>query len=264
MDIVVCIKQVPDPDYFSQIVLDPVTKAIRREGIPLIMNPVDRNAIEAALQLQERFSGKVTVLTMGPPQSREALEEGLAMGAEEAVLLCDRAFAGADAFATAYTLAAAIKEFCPFNLVLCGSETVDSGTKMVGPMLAEFLDIPYATNVRAMNFVTEGICLAETAIENGCMKVELGLPALITVNKAINEPRIPTVLGIMQVASKKLLMYGANGLGVPPEKLGLAGSPTRVASLFDFKQKRRLETLRGDPQHVASKAVAKLREWHAV
>jgi electron transfer flavoprotein beta subunit len=136
MDTVVCIKQVPHPDHFCQITLDPVTKAIRREGVPLIMNPVDRNAIEAALQLRDRFPGKVTVLTMGPPQSREALEEALAMGADEAILLCDRAFAGADAYATALTVAAAIKKFCPFSLVLCGSETVDSGTRMVGPMLA--------------------------------------------------------------------------------------------------------------------------------
>jgi len=179
MDTVVCIKQVPHPDHFCQITLDPVTKAIRREGVPLIMNPVDRNAIEAALQLRERFLGKVTVLTMGPPQSREALEEALAMGADEAILLCDRAFAGADAYATALTIAAAIKKFCPSSLVLCGSETVDSGTRMVGPMLAEFLDVPYATNVRAMNVASEEICLVEADLDSGCMKVELRSPALI-------------------------------------------------------------------------------------
>ncbi len=115
MDTVVCIKQVPHPDHFSHITLDPVTKAIRREGVPLVMNPVDRHAIEAALQLRDRLPGKVTVLTMGPPQSREALEEALAMGADEGVLLCDRAFAGADAYATALTIAAAIKQFCPFE-----------------------------------------------------------------------------------------------------------------------------------------------------
>jgi electron transfer flavoprotein beta subunit len=225
------------------------------------MNPVDRNAVEAALQIRDRYPGKVTVLTMGPPQSREALEEALAMGADEAVLLCDRAFAGADAFATALTVAAAIKKFCPFSLVLCGSETVDSGTRMVGPMLAEFLDIPYATNVRAMKFTEESLCLAETHLENGYMKVELRLPALITVNKAINEPRIPDVMGIIQVAGKTLSTYGAGDLGLPAEELGLAGSPTRVAGVWEFKKDRRSEILQGSPKSVSKDAVARLREW---
>jgi len=261
MDIVVCIKQVPHPDHFGRITLDPVTKAIQREGVPLIMNPVDCNAMEAALQVRERFPGKVTVLTMGPPQSREALEEALAMGADEAILLCDRAFAGADAYATALTLAAAIKKFCPFSLVLCGSETVDSGTKMVGPMLAEFLDVPYATNVRAMKFMGEDFCLVEAHLENGCMKVELRLPALITVTKAINEPRIPDVMGIIQVASKTLSTHGAEDLGLPAEKLGLAGSPTRVSNVWECKRDRRSEVLQGSPKHVSKDAVARLREW---
>ena len=261
MDTVVCIKQVPHPDHFGQITLDLVTKAIRREGVPLIMNPVDRNAVEAALQLRDRFPGKVTVLTMGPPQSREVLEEALAMGADEAILLCDRAFAGADAYATALTVAAAIKKFCPFSLVVCGGETADSGTKMVGPMLAEFLDVPYATNVRAMKFNGEGTCLVEAPLDNGCMKVELRLPALITVNKAINEPRIPDVMGIIQVAGKTLSTYGAKGIDLPAEKLGLAGSPTRVANVWEFKKDRRSEVLQGSPKNMSSDAVARVREW---
>src|SRR5512137_851717 len=208
MDTVVCIKQVPHPDHFAEITLDPVTKAIRREGVPLIMNPVDRHAVEAALQLRDTLPGKVTALTMGPPQSREALEEALAMGADEAILLCDRAFAGADAYATALTVAAAIKKFCPFSLVLCGSETADSGTRMVGPMLAEFLDVPYATNARAMNAADEEVCLVESELDGSSMKVELRLPALITVNRSVNEPRIPDVMGIIGVADKPLRTCG--------------------------------------------------------
>src|SRR5512136_9025 len=175
MNTVVCIKQVPHPDHFAQITLDPVTKAIRREGVPLVMNPVDRHAVEAALQARERFLGKVTALTMGPPQSREALEEALAMGADEGILLCDRAFAGADAYATALTVAAAIKKFCPFSLVLCGCETADSGTRMVGPMMAEFMDVPYATNIRALKLTGEETCLVETDLDNAIMRVELRL-----------------------------------------------------------------------------------------
>lgn len=264
MDTVVCIKQVPHPDHFCHITLDPVTKAIRREGVPLIMNPVDHNAIEAALQLRDVSPGKVTVLTMGPPQSREALEEALAMGADEAVLLCDRAFAGADAYATALTIAAAIRKFCPFSLVLCGCETADSGTRMVGPMLAEFLDIPYATNVRAMSVTGEESCLVEADLDGGRMKVELSLPALITVNRAINQPRIPDVMGIIGVASKTLSTYGARDIGLADEKLGLAGSPTRVAGVWEFKKDRRSEVLGGDPKHASKDAVTRLREWGGV
>jgi electron transfer flavoprotein beta subunit len=260
MDTVVCIKQVPHPDHFSHITLDPVTKAIKREGVPLVVNPVDRHAIEAALQLRDRFPGKVTVLTMGPPQSREALEEALAMGADEGVLLCDRAFAGADAYATALTIAAAIRKLCPFSLVLCGCETADSGTRMVGPMLAEFLDIPYATNVRYMDVTGEDACLVEADLDGGCMRVDLSLPALITVNRSINEPRIPDVMGIIGVADKTLSAYGADDIGLPAGKTGLAGSPTRVAGVWEFKKDRRSEVLQGSPKHVSSNAVARLRE----
>ncbi len=260
MDTVVCIKQVPHPDHFSHIALDPVTKAIRRDGVPMVVNPVDRHAVEAALQLRDRFPGRVTVLTMGPPQSREALEEALAMGADEAVLLCDPAFAGADAYATALTLAAAIKKLCPARLVLCGCETADSGTRMVGPMLAEFLDIPYATNVRQMNVSGEGTCVVDVDLDGCRMKVELGLPALITVNRAINDPRIPDVMGIMAVADKPLSTRGAQDIGLPAGQAGLSGSPTRVAGVREFKKDRRSEVLRGNPTHVSSDAVARLRE----
>lgn len=260
MDIIVCIKQVPDPNYFSQIVFDPKTKTIRREGVPVIMNPVDRNAVEAALQLQERFSGKITVLTMGPPQAREALEHALAMGCDEAVLLCDRSFAGADAYATAFTIAAAIRKLCPFDLILCGNETADSGTKIVGPQIAEFLDIPYVTNVKAMHFISLDTCLVERPIENGRIKVELKLPALISVSKEANAPRIPNVIGIIQVAGKKLSSYGLDDLGIPPEKVGLIGSPTQVVDLFEFKQERRAEILKGKPTQIARDAVTRLGE----
>ncbi len=260
MNVVVCLKQVPHADYFSKIALDPVTKRVVREGIPLIINPVDRNAVEAGLQVKERFSGKVTALTMGPPQAREALEEVLAMGADTAILLCDAAFAGADTLATARTLAAAIKKFCPYHLVLCGNETTDSGTSQVGPQLAEFLGIPHVTNARTIDFIREDFLLVERSLENGYMKVELTLPALITVNKEINQPRLPGVAGIMEVANKELKVYGHVDLGLSPEQVGLSGSPTQVAELFESRQERRGEILRGEPEKTAREALARLRE----
>ena len=264
MDVVVCLKQVPHPDYFSKIVLDPVTKRVRREGVPLIINPVDRNAIETGLQIKERLSGKVTVMTMCPPEAREALEEALAMGADEAILLCDRAFAGADTFATAYTLAAAIKKFCPCSLILCGNETIDSGTSQVGPQLAEFLDIPHVTNARAIDSIGEDILLVERSLENGHMKVKVSLPALITVNKEINQPRLPSVAGIMEVAQKELKAYGLTDLGLSPEQVGLSGSPTQMAEFFESKQERRGEILRGEPEQVAKEALKRLRELNVL
>ncbi len=264
MDVAVCIKQVPDPNYFSQIVLDPVTKLVKRVGVPSIVNPVDRNAIEQALQIKEKFSGKVTVITMGPPQAKEALEEALAMGADAAILLCDRAFAGADSLATSQTLAAAIKKFCPSDLVLCGGETADSGTKQVGPQLAEFLDVPCVTNVRAMSFTGEAALVAESPIENGYMKVEVKLPAVVTVNRAINEPRMTSIFGIMEVASKEFKSYGLADLGLANDKVGLPGSPTQMADLSEFKQQRRREILQGEAAKVAKEAVARLRELQAL
>ncbi len=260
MDTVVCIKQVPHPDHFSRITLDPATGAIRRDGLPLVINQLDRHAVEAALQLRDRFPGKVTVLTMGPPRSREALEEALAMGADEGILLCDPVFAGADAYATALTIAAAIRKLGPFSLVLCGCESADSGTRMVGPMVAEFLAIPYVTNVRRLDVAGEGTWLAEADLDGGSMKVELTLPALVTVGRAINEPRIPDVMGIIGVAGKVVSTYGAEDIGLPAEQTGLAGSPTRVSGVWDFRKDRHSEVLRGNPKHVSSDAVARLRE----
>ncbi len=264
MDILVCIKQVTNPDYFSRITLDPVTMRVRREGIPLIINPVDRNAIETGLQLKDKFSGRVTVLTMSPPEAKKALEEALAMGADEAILLSDGAFAGADTLATAYTLATAIRKFCPFNLIICGNETIDSGTSQVGPQLAELLDIPHVTNVRTLEFIGDGRLLAERSLENGYMKVKVRLPALITVSREINEPRLPSVAGIMEVAAKELKTYGLADLGLSPGEVGLAGSPTQFARLYDFESRRQGEILQGEPEEVARKAVQTLHKLHII
>ncbi len=264
MDIVVCLKQVPHPDYFPKIRLDPKTNRARREGIPTIINPVDRNAIEAGLQLRERFHGRVTALTMGPPEAREALEEALAMGADEAILLTDIAFGGADTLATALTLATVIRKYCSFELILCGSETIDSGTSQVGPQLAELLDLPHVTNVRLIEFTNEKLMQVERSLGNGYMKVRATLPALITVNREINQARLPTVAGIMEVANKKLTTYRLTDLELSPEQVGLLGSPSQVAELVESKQKRRNEILQGRPEQMVKEAIAGLRALHIV
>jgi len=264
MNLIVCIKQVPDPLYFDRITLDPVTKLVKREGVPLIMNPNDLNAVETALQIKDTYGGKITVLTMGPPQSMEVLEEALALGADEAILLSDRAFAGADAVATSYTLASAIKKFCEFDLILCGYETVDSGTRQVGPQLAEYLDIPHVTGVRSFKIENPEYLIAERRLENGYMKIEVTLPALIAVYNEANDPRIPTVSGIMNMASKSLKTYGLNEVGLISADVGLAGSPTQMAEMSEFKQNRRHEVFQGIPEEIVKQAIARLKELQAI
>ncbi len=264
LNIVVCIKQVPHPEHFSKIVLKPETKTIIREGIPAIVNPSDRNAIEEGLRIKERFSGKVTIITMGPPEAREALEEALAMGADEAVHLCDRAFAGADTLATAYTLSCAIQKLCPFDIILCGNETIDSGTSQVGPQIAEILHLPRVTQVEKIEFVEEKALIVKRALDYGHMKVKVGLPALLAVRKEINRPRLPTVAGIMEATKKEIRVCKLADLGIEEDRVGLAGSPTQVIDIIQFKSTRRREILKGSPPQVVKEAVKKLRELGAL
>jgi electron transfer flavoprotein beta subunit len=264
MNIAVCLKQVPHPDYLSKIALDPVTKRLQRQGVPLVINPVDRNAIEAGIQLKERFSGKVSVITMGPPEAQEALEEALAMGADEAILLCDVGFAGADTYATAYALAKTLTKTGHYDLILCGNETIDSGTSQVGPQIAEFMDIPHVTNVKTIDFYEEGLLLVESLLENGYMKVKVRLPALLTVNKEINKPRIPSVIGIMQVAEKPLKKYGLAELNLSPTEVGLLGSPTQTIEITENAQKHGGEVMNGEPTQVVKTLIARLRELQAI
>ncbi|MFC1974620.1 electron transfer flavoprotein subunit beta/FixA family protein [Chloroflexota bacterium] len=264
LDIVVCIKQVPDPEHFSEITLDPVSQVIRREGIPSIINPLDKHALEEGLRIRERFSGKVTAISMGPPQVREALEETLAMGVDDAVLLCDRAFAGADTLATAYVLAAGVQKLGRFDLILCGNETVDGATGQVGPQLAELLDIPHVTYVNEVEFIDEGALIARQALEHGYLKVQVKLPALIAVTKEINQFRLPTVLAIMKAAGREIRTWGCDDTEVERDTIGLGGSPTQVVGVFEHKFKRRGEILEGSPEEVAKKAITRLRELGAI
>lgn len=264
LNTVVCIKQVPDPEHFSEITLDPVTKTIRREGIPLVINPLDRHALEEGLRIREKFSGKVTAISMGPPQARQVLEEALAMGVDDTVLLCDRAFAGADTWATACALAGGIKKLGHFDLILCGNETVDGATGQVGPQLAEFLDIPHITFVNGIEFAGERSLVARRAIEYGYLKVQVKLPCLISVIREINQFRLPTVMAIMEASEKEIKIWGCHDVDTKVDAIGLKGSPTQVARVFEHKVKRGGEILNGTPEEVARKAVARLRELGAI
>jgi len=230
---IVCIKQVPDT---TDVKVNPETGTLIREGVPSIVNPFDTYAIEEALRLREKFGGKVTVISMGPPQAKEALKEAIAMGADEAILLSDRAFAGSDTWATAYTLANAIRKIGDFDVILCGKQAIDGDTGQVGPGIARQLDIEqltYVFKIQEIDFQAKRVKV-ERLLEEGREVVETRLPALLTVVKDINQPRYPTIMGIRRATRAEIPVWTAADLpDAKPELLGLKGSPTQVVRVFN-------------------------------
>jgi electron transfer flavoprotein beta subunit len=230
---IVCIKQVPDT---TDVKVNPETGTLIREGVPSIVNPFDTYAIEEALRLREKFGGKVTVISMGPPQAKEALKEAIAMGADEAILLSDRAFAGSDTWATAYTLANAIRKIGDFDVILCGKQAIDGDTGQVGPGIARQLDIEqltYVFKIQEIDFQARRVKV-ERLLEEGREVVETRLPALLTVVKDINQPRYPTIMGIRRATRAEIPVWTAADLpDAKPELLGLKGSPTQVVRVFN-------------------------------
>lgn len=256
MHIVVCIKQVPAT---LDVRVDPVTHNLIREGTESVINSFDENALEEALRLKEKFGGTVSVISMGPPQVREALRKALAMGADAAYLLCDRALGGADTLATSYTLAQGIRRLAPFDLILCGRHAVDADTGQVGPELAERLNLPQVTLVKKLECDGKTI-VAWRESEEGTAVWELPLPAVVTVDSKINTPRYPSPIGIMRSAKKPLTIWTAKDLDVDEDQIGLKGSPTRVLRLFSPQRTSHVEILPGEPDEAARALVAKLRE----
>jgi electron transfer flavoprotein beta subunit len=229
MKILVCVKQVPDA---KDVRLDPKTNTLAREGVEAIMNPYDRHALEEAVAIKEQLGGNVTVITMGPPQAETVLREAIACGADEAVLVSDRAFAGADTWATAYTLAKAVETLGGFDLILCGKQAIDGDTAQVGPGLARRLRLPYAACIQKTRQVTADAIEVERMMDDGFDVLRLPLPALLTVVKDINEPRVASLKGKMKAKKAEIQQFSANYIGADPLCLGLAGSPTKVVRVF--------------------------------
>jgi len=228
MRIIVCIKQVPDT---AEVRINPETNTLIRDGVPSIINPYDTHAIEAGLQIREKTGGSVTVLTMGPPQAEEALREAVSMGADEAVLLTDRAFAGSDTWATAYTLAKAI-EYLGADIILCGKQAIDGDTAQVGPEVAEFLDIPHIAYIRKIDDVTDSRIVVQRLMDDGYDVVESSLPVLLTVVRELNVPRLPSLKGKMAARKAVIRKLTAADIRAEEESLGLKGSPTQVRNIF--------------------------------
>ncbi|WP_371377824.1 electron transfer flavoprotein subunit beta [Sporomusa aerivorans] len=253
MEIVVCVKQVPDT---TEVKIDPATNTLIRQGVPSIVNPFDKNAVEAALQLKEKHGGKVTVISMGPPQAAEALKECLAMGADEAVLISDRAFGGADTLATSYTLAAAVKKLGQVDMIICGKQAIDGDTAQVGPEMAEHLMMAQVTCVSKIE-VTGQTVRVEREHEEGYEIIEAQVPVLLTVLKSINEPRYPTVKGTMKANRKQIPVWTAGDMTVNPEQLGLKGSPTQVRRIFTPPQRVQGEIIQAGSAREAAAALTK-------
>jgi len=237
MKIVVCVKQVPDA---KDVRLDPKTNTMAREGVQSIMNPYDRHALEAAVQLKEEFGGTVVALTMGPPQAEETLREAVACGADEAVLVSDRAFAGADTWATTYTLGRAIDKIGDVDLIVCGKQAIDGDTAQVGPGLAQRLNLPYVAYAKKILDCEDGKIRLERLMDDGYDVVEMRLPGLLTVVKEINDPRVPSLKGKMKAKSMKARVFTAADLEADPASLGLRGSTTQVVRVFspEFRAER--------------------------
>ncbi len=256
MKTIVCIKQVPDT---TEVRIDPETNTLVREGVGAIINPFDENAIEEGLRLREKHGGTVTVITMGPPQAEEALRQALALGADEAVLISDRAFAGSDTLATSYTLSQAVRKLGDFDLILCGKQAFDGDTAQVGPGLAEHLGIPQLTY--AIGVTVDGrTCRAKRVLDDRYEVVEARLPVLITVVKQINEPRLPRLRNVLAAKKKAIEVWGAADIEVDLDRCGLQGSPTWVVKTFVPTRERSCEVLAGDTSQLVAELVGKLRE----
>jgi electron transfer flavoprotein beta subunit len=258
MHIIVLVKQVPNT---SEVRLDPKTGNLIREGVESIINPEDRHALEAALQIKDDVGATITVLSMGPPQSMEVVCEALAMGADRGILLTDRAFSGADTWATSSTLGLAIKHIGDFDLILAGRQAVDGDTAQIGPQVAEYLGIPQLTYVTKLE-IHQGRVVADRIIEQGCEHIESPLPLLATCIAALNQPRYPTVAGILQATSERtpVEIWNAADIGAKAHMVGLPGSLTQVVRTFTPKEARDTQYLEGPPTSVASRLIEAFRE----
>ena len=235
MHILVCIKQVPDT---KNVRIDPDTHTLVRQGVESIVNPFDLFAVEAALRIKDQCGARVTVLTMGPPQAEEALRDTLSLGVDDAILLSDRAFAGADTWATSTTLSAAVRKIGNLDLILCGKQAIDGDTAQVGPETATLLDIPYATFVKKIELLDGNHVKVTRQTDEGIEVWKVPTPALITVLKEVGEPRLPSLRHKMRAKKASIPVWGIDDLGLESDTVGLSGSFTQVVRVFSPQRRK--------------------------
>lgn len=242
MKIIVCIKQVPST---NEVNLDPITKTIIRDGKQSVTNPFDTYALEQAVELKEQHGGEVSVLSMGIPAVERLLRDAVSRGADRGLLLSDRAFAGADTLATSYTLSLGVREIGDFDLILCGKMAIDGDTAQIGPELAEQLGIPHVTDVKKIIEANEKEIICEKSYDGGSQIVKVKLPALLTVIKDINMPRMPSIAGVRRGMSARIDVMGAAAVGADTSRTGLAGSPTQVVKTYTPERSREAVMITG-------------------
>lgn len=254
MEILVCIKQVPET---SQVEVDPVTGVLKRSGVLSKMNPYDLYALETALQLQKAHGGSVCVISMGPPQAQQVIREAYAMGADRGILLTDRRFGGADVLATSFTLSQGIAKAGQFDLILCGKQTTDGDTAQVGPEIAEYLNIPSVANVTAILSVEEGAIVIRADMGGDVEEARVLFPCLLSVEKDIYQPRLPSYVRKTETRDKKIELVGLDDLMDQDEShYGLTGSPTQVQRIFPPESHVHQEILKGSGQELADRLYA--------
>lgn len=260
MNIVVCIKQVPDT---TEIKIDPVKGTLIRDGVPSIMNPDDKGGLELALRMKDNYGANVTVITMGPPQAELILREALAMGADRAILLTDRKFAGADTLATSYALAGAMKTM-DYDLIIAGRQAIDGDTAQVGPEMAEHLDIPQVSYVINAERLENGNLLVKKENEESIQTFEVEGKCLLTVLASAFDARYMTVAGIVDAYDKEVEIWSADKIEVDETKLGLKGSPTKVFQSFPKAMKAPGEVHEVSEEEAVEIIVNKLKEKHII
>lgn len=261
MEILVCVKQVPDT---AEVKIDPVKHTVIRAGVPNIFNPFDQNALEAALQLKDNQGAKVTLLCMGPPQAKDVLREGLAMGADDAYLLSDPKVGGSDTLATGYALSQAIKKLAAdkgieqFDIILCGKQAVDGDTAQVGPQIASELGIAQITYAAKLDVEGDTVTVKQQN-EEGYYVTEAKFPVLVTAVYELNDPRFPTIRGTMKAKRREIPTLTAADIDIDLARVGLKGSPTKVRKIFTPPQRSGgLVINEEDPQVAVDQLMEKL------
>ncbi len=259
MNIIVLVKQVPDT---TEVKLDPKTGSLIREGIESIINPDDRHALEAAVSLKEAHGGNITAISMGPHQAIDALSEALGMGADEGILLSDKAFAGADTWATSITLGKAIEKLGDYDVILCGRQAIDGDTAQIGPQVADHLQLPQVTYVCEIEQIQKDSMIVKRRLEDGFERVQCNLPALLTIIGELNTPRHPLVGSLIDACKEKapIKVWNAADIGVQTRDVGLEGSLTHVIKTFAPKFEREGEMLEGDTKEAVTSLIGKLKE----
>jgi electron transfer flavoprotein beta subunit len=253
MNILICLKQTFDTE--AKIVINPQGQ-IDSSGVNLIMNPYDEFAVEEGLRLKEKFGGEVTVLSMGGPKVGEVLRTALAMGADKAVAIQDPALEGSDEFVTAGILAKAVQNI-PFDIILSGRIAIDDGSSQVSTRLAEILGIPSVTSITELS-VEGATALVTRDIDGGSEKIQVSLPAVLTAQKGLNEPRYPSVAGIMKAKKKELKTFSLADLGVPAEAAGMKGAKMKTVGLSTPPPRQAGRIIQGEPAQAAADLVQAL------